>query len=61
VGEDFGVVDEAVDHRGGDDVVGEGFAPPTSGQVGGDHDGCLFVAGFDELEEEVRSVGVEEM
>jgi hypothetical protein len=26
-GEDFGVVDESVDHGCGDDVVGEGFAP----------------------------------
>ena len=26
-GDDFGVVDEPVDHGGGDDVVCEGFAP----------------------------------
>ncbi|GAA4264301.1 hypothetical protein GCM10022255_116670 [Dactylosporangium darangshiense] len=30
-GEDFGVVDESVDHGGGDDVVGEGFAPSIWG------------------------------
>jgi hypothetical protein len=26
-GEDLGVVDEPVDHRGGGNVVGEGFGP----------------------------------
>ena len=28
-GDDFGVVDEAVDHGGGDGVVAEGLAPPA--------------------------------
>ena len=36
--EDLGVVDEAVDHGCGDDVVGEGLAPAPEGQVRGDHD-----------------------
>jgi hypothetical protein len=58
-GEDLGVVDEAVDHGGGDDVVGEGLAPAAEGQVRGDHDRALFVAGGDELEEQVRRVVVE--
>ncbi len=59
-GEDLGVVDEAVDHRGRDDVVAEDFAPPTAeGHVAGDEDRALFVAGRDELEEQVRRVGVE--
>jgi len=31
-GEDLGVVDEPVDHRGGDNVVGEGFAPAPERQ-----------------------------
>lgn len=53
------MVDEAVDHGGGDDVVGEGFAPAAEGQVAGDDDGALFVAGRDELEEQVGCVGVE--
>jgi hypothetical protein len=35
-GDDFGVVDEAVDHGGGDDVVAEDFAPAAEGLVGGD-------------------------
>ena len=58
-GEDFGVVDEAVDHRGGDDLVAEDLAPAAEGQVGGDHDRALFVAGGDELEEQVRRVVIE--
>jgi hypothetical protein len=37
-GEDFGVVDQAVDHGCGDDVVGEGLALASEGQVRGDHD-----------------------
>ena len=53
------MVDEAVDHGGGDDVVGEGFAPAAEGKVAGDDDGALFVAGCDELEEQVGCVGVE--
>ena len=34
--EDLGVVDEPVDHRGGDDVVAEDFAPGAEWLVGGD-------------------------
>jgi hypothetical protein len=30
-GDDFGVVNEAVDHGGGDDVVAEDFAPAAEG------------------------------
>lgn len=30
-GEDLGVVDEPVDHRGGHDVVGEGLTPTAEG------------------------------
>ena len=33
-GDDFGVVDEAVDHGGGDHVVAEDLAPPAEGLVG---------------------------
>ena len=32
-GDDFGVVDEAVDHGGGDDVVAEDLAPAAEGLV----------------------------
>jgi hypothetical protein len=34
-GEDVGVVDDAVDHRGGDDLVTEDVAPAGEGQVAG--------------------------
>ena len=30
-GDDLGVVDQAVDHRGGHDVVAEDFAPAAEG------------------------------
>ena len=58
-GDDFGVVDEAVDHGGGDDVVAEHFAPAAEGLVDGDDQGGAFVAGGDELEEQVRRFGFE--
>jgi hypothetical protein len=32
-GDDFGVVDESVDHRGGDDVVAEDLAPAAEDLV----------------------------
>ena len=35
-GDDFGVVDEAVDHGGGDHVVAEHFAPAAEDLVAGD-------------------------
>jgi hypothetical protein len=53
------VVDQAVDHGCGDDVVGEGLAPAPERQVRGDHDRGLLVARRDELEEQVRRVLVE--
>ena len=53
------MVDESVDHRGGHDVVAEGLAPAAEWQVRCDDDRALLVAGRDELEEQVRGVGVE--
>jgi hypothetical protein len=35
-GDDFGVVDEPVDHRGGDHVVAEDLAPAAERFVAGD-------------------------
>jgi hypothetical protein len=35
-GDDFGMVDEPVDHRGGYDVVAEDLAPAAEGLVAGD-------------------------
>ena len=58
-GDDFGVVDEAVDHGGGDDVVAEDFAPASEGLVAGDDQRGALVAAGDELEEQVRGFGFE--
>ena len=57
--DDLGVVDEPVDHRGGDGVVAEHLAPAAEGLVGGDDEAGPFVAGGDELEEQVGGFGFE--
>ena len=57
--DDVGVVDEAVDHGGGDGVVAEDLAPGAEGLVGGDDDAGGLVAGGDELEEQVGGLGLE--
>jgi len=54
-----GVVDEAVDGRGGHDVVAEGLAPAGEREVGRDDHGPGLVAGCDELEEQRGRCGVE--
>jgi hypothetical protein len=56
--EDFGVVDEPVDHRGGGDLVAEDFTPGAERLVGGDDQAGAFVAAADEHEHEVRGLGV---
>ncbi len=58
-GEDVGVVDDAVDHRGGDGLVAEDAAPAGERQVAGQDERGVFVAGGDELEEQVRGVLLE--
>src|SRR3954447_15888235 len=57
-GEDLGVVDQAVDHGGGDDVVAEDLAPGAEGLVGGDDQACAFIAARDEHEHEVGGLRV---
>src|SRR5215475_2951240 len=44
-GDDFGVVDETVDHGGGDDVVAEHLAPPAERLVAGHDEAGSLVAG----------------
>ena len=44
-GEDVGVVDDAVDHGGGDGLVAEDASPAGEGQVRGEDQGGVFVAG----------------
>ena len=43
-GVDVGVVDEAVDHRGGYGLVAEDLAPASEGFVARDDDGCVFAS-----------------
>jgi hypothetical protein len=47
------VVDDAVDHGGGDHVVTEDLAPAAERFVRGDDQASPFVAGGDQLEEQV--------
>ena len=58
-GDDVGVVDEAVDHGGGDGVVAEDLAPAAERLVGRDDEAGSFVAARDELEEQVGGLGLE--
>jgi hypothetical protein len=58
-GDGFGVVNEAVDHGGGDDVVAEDLAPAAEGFVGGDDQAGAFVAGGHQLEKQVGGFGFE--
>src|SRR5579862_6065497 len=58
-GDDVGVVDEPVDHRGGDDLVAEDLAPPAERLVAGNDEAGSFVAGGDELEEQVGGLSLE--
>jgi hypothetical protein len=53
------VVDEAVDHGGGDDIVAEHLSPAAELLVGGDDQGGVLITGRDELEEQVRRLGFE--
>jgi len=57
--EDFGVVDEPVDHGGGDDLVAEDLAPAAERLVAGDDEAGSLMAGGDELEEQVGGFGLE--
>ena len=44
-GEDVGVVDDAVDHGGGDGLVAEHASPAGERQVGGQDQGGVLVPG----------------
>jgi len=58
-GDRVGVVDEAVDQRGGDHGVAEDLAPGLEAAVAGDDDRAAFVAAGDEREEQVRGLALE--
>jgi hypothetical protein len=51
--DDDGVVEEAIEQGGGDDWVAEEVAPFGETAVRGEDHGTFFVAGVDQLEEEV--------
>src|SRR3954447_22676739 len=57
-GEDLGVVDEPVDHRGGGDLVAEDLTPGRERLVGGDDQAGAFVAAADEHEHQGGGVRV---
>ena len=57
--DDVGVVDQAVDHGGGNGVVAEDLTPAAERLVAGDDDAGGLVAGGDELEEQVGGLGLE--
>jgi len=57
--EDVSVVHDAVDHRGRDGGVAENLAPEPEGEVARHDERRVFVAGRDELEEQVRGVLIE--
>ena len=57
--DDVGVVNDPVDHCGGDGRVAEDFTPEPEGQVARHDQRCVFVAARDELEEQVRGVLIE--
>ena len=52
-----GVVQQAVQQGGGDDVVAEDGSPLLEAAIGGKHGGALLVAGVDQLEEQVGAAG----
>src|SRR4051812_31741777 len=57
--DDLGVVDEPVDHGGGDSVVAEDLAPPAEGFVGAHHHAGPLVARRHQLEEQVGCLALE--
>jgi hypothetical protein len=50
------VVDDAVDHRGGDDVIAEHISPAGERQVAAEDKRGVLVSGRDQLEEQVGCV-----
>ena len=55
--DDDGVVKEPVQEGRGDDGITKNFAPFGKAAIGGEDHGALFVAGVDELEEQIAAAG----
>lgn len=53
--DDDGVMQQAVQQRRGDDRIAKDLAPFGKAAIGGQDHGTLFVAGVDQLEEQVRA------
>ena len=53
--EDDGVMQEAVEQRGGDNRIAEDFSPFRKAAVGGEDHRAFLVASVDELEEQVAA------
>ena len=53
-GDDLGVMDDAIDERGGAGCVGKDGWPGAEGQVRGQDEAPLFIAAAHDLEEEIR-------
>src|SRR5436305_228418 len=51
------MMQEAIKERGGDDGVAEDVPPLSEAAVGGEDHRALFVAGVDELEEQIAAAG----
>jgi hypothetical protein len=51
------MVQQAVEQRGCNDRIAEDLAPFGEAAVGGEDHGAPFVAGVDELEEEIAAAG----
>ena len=51
------MVQQPIQQRGGDDRIAEDFAPLDKAAIGCENHGALFVAGEDELEEQVGGAG----
>jgi hypothetical protein len=55
--DDLGVMEQAIEQGGGDDLVAEDVAPFAEAAVGGEDHGAALVTGVDELEEQVGAAG----
>ena len=55
--DDDGVVEQAIEQRGGDHGIAEDLAPFGKASVGGEDHGAAFVAGVDQLKEQVPAAG----
>ena len=56
--DDDGVMEEAVEQSGGEDVVADDVAPVPEAAIGGEDEGALFVPCVDELEEQGCPAGL---